>query len=221
VLPELAALKHAQGEEALSLWRRSTVVSMILLIAAAVVLFEFAHILVVTLFSASYEPAVVIFQIYVLVLVREVFDFGVALRAVNRTSPIVRSSLLAIVLNMLLLLVLVPMLGLPGAAVAFIVSRWAEGLVLGRSTLRAYDIGIKDLARWRDLGKIALAALGGSVVFYGSFWTDQLGIAGVFVGSAVFMILFVALLALLRVPEALSMLDRLRKAERLLFSLKS
>jgi O-antigen/teichoic acid export membrane protein len=221
VLPELAALKHAKGEEALSLWRRSTVVSMILLIAAAVVLFEFAHILVVTLFSASYEPAVVIFQIYVLVLVREVFDFGVALRAVNRTSPIVRSSLLAIVLNMLLLLVLVPMLGLPGAAVAFIVSRWAEGLVLGRSTLRAYDIGIKDLARWRDLGKIALAALGGSVVFYGSFWTDQLGIAGVFVGSAVFMILFVALLALLRVPEALSMLDRLRKAERLLFSLKS
>src|SRR5690606_1378943 len=43
VLPELAALKKTRGTAALELWKRSTVMSMILLTAAGVVLFEFAH----------------------------------------------------------------------------------------------------------------------------------------------------------------------------------
>src|SRR5688572_20327703 len=211
VLPELAALKNTKGEGALALWRRSTVVSMILLTAAGVVLFEFAHTFVVTLFSPTYEPAVLIFQIYLLVLVREVFDFGVALRAVNKTAPIVTSSLFAILLNLLLLMTVMPIWGLPAAALAFVISRWTEGVVLGRSTMRAYNIGIKDLARWTDLGKVALAALLASIVFYGSCWIDHFGLIGVVLGSALFMVLFVVFLLALRVPEVTAMLARLRK----------
>lgn len=213
VLPELAALKSSKGEGALALWRRSTVVSMILLTAAGAVLFEFAHTFVVTLFSASYEPAVLIFQIYLLVLVREVFDFGVALRAANKTAPIVTSSLFAILLNLALLVTVLPIWGLPAAALAFVISRWTEGLVLSRSTMRAYNIELKDLARWGDLGRIALAALLASVVFYGSFWTDYFGLAGVVLGSAVFMMLYVTLMLAFRVPEAVAILGRLRKTE--------
>jgi O-antigen/teichoic acid export membrane protein len=211
VLPELAALKNTKGEAALELWRRSTIVSMILLTAAGVVLFEFAHTFVVTLFSPSYEPAVLIFQLYLLVLVREVFDFGVALRAANKTAPIVTSSLFAILLNLLLLITVLPIWGLPAAALAFVISRWTEGLVLSRSTLRAYNIGIGGLARWLDLGKVALAALLASVVFYGSFWLDHFGLIGVVLGSAVFMVLFVIFLLALRVPETTAMLGRWRK----------
>ncbi len=213
LLPELAGLKNAKGEAALALWRRSTVVSMILLTAAGVVLFEFAHTFVVTLFSRSYEPAVAIFQIYLLVLVREVFDFGVALRAVNRTAPIVTSSLFAIVLNLLLLVTIMPIWGLPAAALAFVISRWTEGLVLGRSTMRAYNIGLGELARWADLGKIAVAAALASAVFIGSFWVDYFGLAGVVLGSAVFMALFLILLVAFRVPEISAMAGRLRKTE--------
>ncbi|MBL8270359.1 MAG: oligosaccharide flippase family protein [Steroidobacter sp.] len=215
VLPELAALKNSKGEGALALWRRSTIVSMILLTAAGVVVFEFAHTFVVTLFSPSYEPAVLIFQIYLLVLVREVFDFGVALRAANKTAPIVTSSLLAILLNLVLLITVLPIWGLPAAALAFVISRWTEGLVLSRSTMRAYHIGVKDLARWGDLGRVALAALLASVVFYGDFWLDYFGLVGVILGSAVFMALFVVFMLAFRVPEAISMLGRLRKTETL------
>jgi len=214
VLPELAALKNTKGEAALELWRRSTIVSMILLAAAGVVLFEFAHTFVVTLFSASYEPAVLIFQIYLLVLVREVFDFGVALRAANKTAPIVTSSLFAILLNLLLLVTVLPIWGLPAAALAFVISRWTEGIVLSRSTMRAYNIGIGKLARWRDLGKVALAALLASIVFYGSFWLDHFGLVGVVLGSAIFMVLFVAFLVALRVPEATAMMGRLRNRRK-------
>jgi O-antigen/teichoic acid export membrane protein len=215
VLPELAALKSSKGEGALELWRRSTIVSMILLTAAGVVLFKFAHTFVVTLFSPSYEPAVLIFQIYLLVLVREVFDFGVALRAANRTAPIVTSSLFAILLNLVLLITVLPIWGLPAAALAFVISRWTEGLVLSRSTMRAYDIGIGKLARWKDLGRVALAALLASVVLYGSFWLDTLGLFGVVLGSMVFTVLFIILLVVLRVPEAVAMLARFRKSGKL------
>jgi O-antigen/teichoic acid export membrane protein len=215
VLPELAALKSTKGEGALELWRRSTIVSMILLTAAGVVLFEFAHTFVVTLFSPSYEPAVLIFQIYLLVLVREVFDFGVALRAANRTAPIVTSSVFAILLNLLLLVTVLPIWGLPAAALAFVISRWTEGLVLSRSTLNAYNIGIGELARWGDLGKVALAALLASIVFYGSFWLDYFGLVGVVLGSAVFMVLFIVFLVALRVPEATAMVGRFRKNREL------
>lgn len=219
VLPELARLKQGAGSDALALWRRSTVVSMILLTAAGVVLFEFAHPLVVTMFSPKYEAAVGIFQLYLLVLVREVFDFGVALRAANRTAPIVHSSLTAIGLNLLLLITLLPTIGLLGAALAFVISRWAEGLVLSRSTLRAYNISIRELANWSDLGKVALAALGAAVIFIGSFWTDQFGIAGVVLGSIVFMAIFTGLLLVLRVPEATAVINRLRKkSTRFLFA---
>lgn len=213
VLPELAALKSTKGEAALALWRRSTVVSMILLTAAGCVLFEFAHTFVVTLFGPSYQPAVLIFQIYLLVLVREVFDFGVALRAVNKTAPIVTSSLFAILLNLLLLVTVMPIWGLPAAALAFVISRWTEGLVLSRSTMKAYSIPLKDLARWGDLGKVALAALLASVVFIGSFWTDYFGLIGVVLGSTVFMAMFVLLLVVFHVPEVAAMLGRLRKTE--------
>ena len=199
----------------MELWRRSTIVSMILLTAAGVVLFEFAHTFVVTLFSPSYEPAVLIFQIYLLVLVREVFDFGVALRAANKTAPIVTSSLFAILLNLLLLVTVLPIWGLPAAALAFVISRWTEGLVLSRSTLRAYNIGIGSLARWRDLGKVALAAALASIVFYRSFWLDHFGLVGVVLGSASFMLLFIVFLVALRVPEATAMLGRLRKNREL------
>jgi O-antigen/teichoic acid export membrane protein len=220
VLPELAALKNSKGEAALALWRRSTIVSMILLTAAGVVLFEFAHTFVVTLFSPSYEPAVLIFQIYLLVLVREVFDFGVALRAANKTSPIVTSSLFAILLNLLLLVTVLPIWGLPAAALAFVISRWTEGLVLSRSTMRAYNIGLKDLARWSDLGRIALAALCASIVFYGTFWIDHFGLIGVVLGSSVFMALFAALLLAFRVPEAIAIVGRFRKTGGLATSSK-
>ena len=81
--------------------------------------------------------------------------------------------------------------------------------------MRAYDIGIANLARWRDLGKVALAALLASTVFYGSFWLDHFGLAGVVLGSAVFMVLFVVFLLALRVPEAIAMLGRLRKSREL------
>lgn len=211
VLPEMAAARLGPAEQALQLWHRATVLSMVLLLPAAAVLMEFAHPIVTTLFSAAYEPAVPVFQIFLLVLLREVFDFGVALRALNRNAPIVHSNLLAIVINAVLLAIFVPAYGLIGAAVAFVVSRYVEGVYLGWRTLRAYGIGMRRLASWSELARIALAAIVASGVFYGSFWMDQFGLAGVALGTIAYCVVFLALLLVCRVPEILLLMRRLER----------
>lgn len=212
LLPEMAASKQASGAGALRLWRRATVVAMVLLVAAAVILAEFARPIVVTLFSPDYAAAVPIFQVYLLVLLREVFDFGVPMRAINRTAAIVHSNLFSIVLNLLLLTVMLPGWGLIGAVLAFAIARYAEGLYLGWRTMRAYQISLKELASWSDLGKIAIAAGVAAVVFYGSFWTDRFGLAGMALGAVAYLAVFTALLLLLRVPEITTLLTRVRNS---------
>jgi O-antigen/teichoic acid export membrane protein len=213
LLPDMAAVTKSP-RDALPPWRRMTVVSMMLLVGAGVVLARYAHPIVVTLFSRSYEPAVPIFQIYVLVLVREIFDFGVALRAINRTSPIIYSNLFAILLNLACLALLLPVVGLIGAVIAFVISRYVEGLWLGYRTLKEYQVPLRELASWGDLAKVAMAATLASPVLFGSYWTDWLGFAGVIVGSIVYLALFGVALLLLRVPEAALIVQRIRNTHR-------
>ena len=219
LLPEMAATSTevrkgagAGTNDPLSLWRRTTVVSMILLTGAGVVLTRFAHPLVVTLFSPEYEPAVPVFQIYLLVLLREVFDFGVPLRAINHTRPIVWSNLVAIVCNLVCLAILLPALGLTGAVAAFVISRYLEGLYIGRCCLQAYAVPLREMANWRDLGKVALAAVLAWPVLLGTFWIDRLGLLGVMLGSSAYLLLFALWLLVLRVPEVWLLARRVKNS---------
>jgi O-antigen/teichoic acid export membrane protein len=173
---------------------------MVLLMPAGAALAEFAEPIVVTLFSPDYVAAVPIFQIYLLVLLREIFDFGVALRALNRNAPIVHANLLAIALNIGLLTIAIPLWGLPGAALAFVVSRFAEGLYMAVRVMRAYKVGLGALAHWSELGRVAIAGIAAAGVFYGSFWLDHFGLAGIIAGGVVYTVVFLLMLLAFRLP---------------------
>lgn len=218
LLPEMSAQSQKAQSDPLLLFRRTTVVTAILLFAAGVILARFADVFVTTLFSEKYRSAVPVLQIYLLVFVRESMDFGVPLRAINRTTLLLRSNLIAIVTNGALLTILLPSAGLPGAVVAFVISRSLEGLYLGWQTHRAYGVSVWALADWPDLAKVALAAALAAVVLYGSFWTDALGIIGALAGCFVYMLAYVALLVLLRVHAAGVLLQRARSLPRILLS---
>ena len=211
LLPEMSSqLRSPQHGDSLLLWRRMTTMAAILLIPAAVLLARFADTLVVTLFSEEYRLAVPVFQIYLLVLLREVVDFAVPLRAINRTAPLMYANLLAIVSNAILLAILLPTVGLPGAAAAFIISRMFDGVYLGRQTAKAYAIAPRELIKWGDIGKVALAAALASITLAGTFWTSSMGLFGVVAAGCCFMAVYVPLLLLLRVPEALTLKERLQ-----------
>lgn len=210
LLPEMAdsGRRHA---DPLALWRRTTVVSAVLLLPAGILLHRFAEPLVTTLFSNEYLPAALVLQIYVLVLVRECFDFGVVLRAINRTTPIVTSNVAAFVANLLLLLVLVPMAGLAGAVIAFVISRFVDGLYLTMRTMQLCGVGLRELACWNDLARVALASVIAAVPLYAFDWIHFMGIVGVIPGVLAFAATFAVSLCALRLPEAIRVFRRLRQ----------
>jgi O-antigen/teichoic acid export membrane protein len=218
LLGEMAARPRDDQARVLALFRRSTVVVFILLISSGVLLARFADTLVTTLFSEAYRPAVPIFQLYVLALLRESFDFSIALRTVDRTAPMLRSNLIALVLNAGLMLLMVPRWGLFGAVGAYVISRLVEGMYLAHQTLRAYEIGLRDLADWPDLLKSIAAAAGAAIVLYSGFWTDSFGFAGVVVASAVYLLAFTVLLRLAGVPEVAMLLRHAQGYSRALLA---
>jgi O-antigen/teichoic acid export membrane protein len=211
LLPEMSAQRPADRNDPLFPWRRMTIVAAIALCGAAVVLARFADTVVTTLFSAQYRAAVPVFQIYMLVLLRETMDFAVPLRAVNRTAPIMYGNGIALALNALLLWLLLPSLGIPGAALAYVISRGAEGIYLALSTARAYDISPRALANWTDLLKVALAAALASITLIGNFWTDHFGLPGAIVAGLCYLLAYAGLLFCLRVPEALLLWQGIRR----------
>jgi O-antigen/teichoic acid export membrane protein len=190
-----------------------TVLAAILLVPAAIGLIRFADVIIVTLFSEKYRAAAAVFQVYLLVLFREVFDFAVPLRAINRTTPMMESNLLSTVLNGLLLIVFLPSIGLVGAAIAYIISRAVEGIYLGWRAMRIWDFSLREMARWGDLGKVALSALLASSVLATDFWTQTLGFVGAMLGGLTFLAVYALLLVGLRLPEAVEIASRLRRLQ--------
>ncbi len=211
LLPEMAAQRAAMSADPLELWRRTTIVAAILLLPAGLVLATFAEPVVVTLFSEQYRAAVPVFQVYLLLLIRECFDFGVPLRTLNRTGPIAHSNLMAMLLNVALLVVLLPGAGLVGAVAAFVASRFAEGLYLGWRTMRLYGIGVRDLASWGDLARVLAALAAASAVLLIPEWTALFGIAGVGLAAIGCLVTFLAGLLVFRLPEAVRAMRHLRR----------
>jgi O-antigen/teichoic acid export membrane protein len=210
LLPEMSLQQRSQQPgDPLLLWRRMTIVAAILLIPTAVLLARFADTIVVTVFSEAYRIAVPVFQIYLLVLFREIVDFAVPLRAINRTAPLMYGNLVSLVMNAIFLAILLPTIGLLGAAVAFIIARVIEGLYQAQQTAKAYGIAAHELVQWSDVGKVALAAALASITLATSLWTSTMGLFGVVAASCCFMAVYVPLLLLLRVPEALILKERL------------
>jgi O-antigen/teichoic acid export membrane protein len=210
LLPEMSSQQRSQQPgDPLVLWRRMTIVAAILLTPTAVLLARFADTIVVTVFSEEYRIAVPVFQIYLLVLFREIVDFAVPLRAINRTAPLMYGNLVSLVMNAIFLAILLPTVGLLGAAVAFIIARVIEGFYQGQQTAKAYGIAARELVKWSDLGKVALSAALASITLATSLWTSTMGLFGVVAAGCCFMAVYVPLLLLLRVPEALTLKERL------------
>jgi|GEM_PF-562466 Membrane protein involved in the export of O-antigen and teichoic acid len=210
LLPEMVSNGDRTTADRLELWRRSTVAAAIALIGVGVVLARFAEPLIETFFSEKYLPAVPIFQLYLLTFLRESIDFAVPLRAADRTAAILRSNVLALLVNIGLMGLLVPKWGVLGAVAAFLVSRAIEGFYLAGQTMRAYAIDLSGLARWGDLFKVLLAAALAATVIATSFWTDTLGIFGAALGGSLYLCVFILLLGVMRVQEANALLRLLR-----------
>lgn len=208
VLPEMV---RRSLEGPLGLWKRATVVNTILLFPVVVLIARYAQPIVTTVFGTSYREAALVMQLYMLVVIRECFDFAPALRAINRTRPLVESNVAAVVTCGLALIVLVPWAGVPGAMVAFAIASLVDVSWLGWRTAKLYGVRLREVLPWLSVGKTALASISAAAFIVSPVWTQLLGFAGVIFGSVAYLGAFALLLLLLRVPEALALLEWLKR----------
>ena len=204
ILPEMVRKDRGNPASggALALWQKATVVNAILLFPIAVLVVRYAQPLITIVFGASYVHAALIMQIYMLVVIRECFDFAPALRAVNRTRPLVESNTAGLLTCAVAMLLLIPAAGLAGAMVAFVIASYVDALWLGRRTLESYGVRVGEILPWRSIAKAALAAVVASVLTANSVWTDIFGRAGIVLAGLVYLTAFALLLQVLRIPEA-------------------
>jgi O-antigen/teichoic acid export membrane protein len=160
LLPHMARA-HAgrSGEPSLDLWHRANTLFAILLVPVALLLARYAELIVVTLFSDRYLPAVLPFQVSMFYVLTFTVDFGVAFRLLERTSAFLRSNLIGTLVNVALLALLLPRLGMYGAIAALTLEDLTVRLYLGRVLARHIDSTLAAVLGLRSLGRVLIAAL--------------------------------------------------------------
>ena len=205
ILPEMVRKDRgcSAGGTALALWQKATVVNAIMLLPIVVLVARYAVPLVTLVFGSNYVSAALVMQLYMLVVIRECFDFAPALRAVNRTRPLVESNVAGFVTCSVAMLLLIPLAGLPGAMLAFVIASYVDVTWLGWRTRQAYGVTVAELIPWRSIARTALAAAVAALLIANSVWTDVFGRAGIVLAGLAYLAAYAGLLQVLRIPEAL------------------
>ncbi len=112
LLPAIVNRGSRSQAEAVTLWQRGTVIAAVLLLPIGCLIERYADTLITTVFSSTYQAAVPVMRIFLIVLIRECFDFPMALKAISKTRYFLYGDVAAIVVNLALLVALVPTLGL-------------------------------------------------------------------------------------------------------------
>jgi O-antigen/teichoic acid export membrane protein len=199
ILPEM--VRKDRG--ALALWQKATVVNAIMLLPIVVLVARYAEPLVTLVFGSNYASAALVMQLYMLVVVRECFDFAPALRAMNRTRPLVESNVAGFVTCTVAMLLLIPLAGLAGAMLAFVIASYVDVTWLGWRTRQAYGVTVAELIPWRNIARTALAAAVAALLIANSVWTDVFGRAGIALAGLVYLAAYAGLLQVLRIPEVI------------------
>jgi O-antigen/teichoic acid export membrane protein len=211
VLPEMVRRGRGSRDASLTLWRRATVVNAIVLLPVVALILRFARPLIALVFGKSYVAAAIVLKIYTLVIVRECFDFSPAVRALTWTRPLLESNLLSLFTCAILLALLVPVAGVAGAMAAVALATLVDAGWLAYRTMGAYHLSLGELLPWGHMGKTAAAAILAAPILLSFAWRELLGFGGVVLGAAAYLVTFALLVLALRVPEAQTLLEWLRR----------
>jgi O-antigen/teichoic acid export membrane protein len=211
LLPAIVNRGNRSRAEAVTLWQRGTVIAAILLFPIGCLIERYADTLIVTVFSITYQAAVPVLRIFLIVLIRECFDFPMALKAVNKTRYFLYGDVAAIVVNLTLLVILVPTWGLIGVTAAYVISSWLQGIYLGWCTTHFYGIPARHFIPWAEMSKVLVAAALPLALTYGSYMTDHFKLFGVVMGSMLYLPAYALLLWMFHVREAHTLFERVRE----------
>lgn len=179
------------------LWHSATLKVAVVFLPLAVFLMLYSSDAMMVLYSKRYLKSASVFRVFVLLLPIQVTQYGALLMAAGRSMVILRAFVAALTLNAVLNCLLIPVLALPGAAIATVVSAYAVNAWQLHKCALVLEVGWGRVFPWHGLARLLLASLmAGAAAYAATFHLSpcslRLGIAlGVFTAAGVPLLWFV------------------------------
>lgn len=202
LMPEFVKrYSDGKSDDVIKLWHSSITKVATLFFPIMCFLFVFSDQLIVLLFSDKYVQSAEIFRIYLLQLPCRITIFGIILLSMNKTSFVLKSTLLCLLINLFLNFILINRLGIIGPAIATIISLYFISLIQLFKISFSLKSNIFEIFPWKYLITILLFSvipamlinfidLTRMINFSSSFVSNVLIIS---VGGFLYLIIFILL----------------------------
>jgi len=199
IFPEMVKKNQNTPEAALSLWRRANNIFCFVVFPVFAVFWVYAQDFITLLFTKDYEAAVPIFQVMLILMLLQCFEFGTPLRSRNQNRYFLRGNMLAIVANIVITVALYNQLGIVAPAVAFLFSELVKSVYLAYIIAIVYSCRISGLFMWRNIFRIGMASVAGvPLLLIGVYLNTVLATTLAIVGYGV---IYYALIRYLHIEE--------------------
>jgi len=190
IFPDMVKRSTRDPALGLLLWKRAQVLIFAAICPAWVLLTYWAEPIVRLLFTDAYIAAVPYFQVFLLLMVRQCFQFSTPLRSVADNASFAHANLIALLINAGLIITLMPKFGLWGPTLGLVIGQTWTSIYLGKRVLTRYGLPLSELCQWSKLG-LALAA---SLAAIAALHASQLYLphtpAGMLAGLALFALVY-------------------------------
>lgn len=198
VTPEMVRLHRAgQLREILEMWHSATRKVSVIFFPLTSFLLLFGTDAIVVLFSPRYAESSQIFRICVLILPLRVTVYGALLMASGRSGAVFAGSVLSLAVTALLCYLLIPILGVPGAAIATVAGSYTGAGWMLHQCASVLRVSWTRILPWRALGEFSVLAMvplavAGLVASSFSAGVIRLLIGAAAFAAATFMMLYVS-----------------------------
>ena len=160
------------------------------IVPAWLLLTYFAEPIIRVAFTDAYVAATPFFQVFLLLMVRHCFPFSTLLRSVGDNASFATSSAIALVVNGVIIVALMPRYGLWGPTLGLAVSTMWTAYYLCRRVMARYGVPLSAVFHWRKLGCSLLSALLALGITHGLLGWLPRGAAGTLLSLAVFGVVY-------------------------------
>lgn len=161
IFPDMVKRAQQDPRHGLMLWKRAQVLIFAVICPAWALLTYWAEPVVRVLFTDAYVAAVPFFQVFLLLMLRQCFQFSTPLRSVADNASFAHANLVALAINATCIVTLMPRYGLWGPTLGLVIGQFWASFHLGVRLVRRFGIPVSEVCQWNKLGLALLAAMTG------------------------------------------------------------
>jgi O-antigen/teichoic acid export membrane protein len=191
IFPDMVRRSKHDPRQGLLLWKRAQVLIFAVICPAWALMTYWAEPIVRTLFTDAYVAAVPYFQVFLLLMLRQCFQFSTPLRSVEDNKSFSHANLVSLFINAGLIITLMPKFGLWAPTLGLVVGQTWSSFYLGARVLKRYGLPLSELCQWNKLGLAMLATLAGIAALHVTMLYLPSSPAGMLAGLAAFSLVYV------------------------------